>query len=62
MNNVQDNETYRRVHFAVMAIENGAKNMGSSGKEHPTLRDWFLRFLADTNNKLIALKCDKVSW
>ena len=33
MNNIQDNETYRRVHFAVMAIENGAKNLGISGKD-----------------------------
>ena len=33
MSNIQDNETYRRVHFAVMAIENGAKNLGNSGKD-----------------------------
>ena len=33
MNNIQDNETYRRVHFAVMAIENGAKCLGISGKD-----------------------------
>ena len=31
MSNIQDNEIYRRVHFAVMAIENGAKNLGISG-------------------------------
>ena len=33
MSNIQDNETYRRVHFAVMAIEKGAKNLGVSGKD-----------------------------
>ena len=33
MNNIQDNETYRRIHFAVMAIENGAKVLGITGKE-----------------------------
>ena len=33
MSNIQDNETYRRIHFAVMAIENGAKNLGISGKD-----------------------------
>ena len=33
MSNIQDNETYRRVHFAVMAIENGARTLGISGKD-----------------------------
>ena len=33
MNNIQDDETYRRIHFAVMAIENGAKVLGITGKE-----------------------------
>ena len=28
-----DNEIYRRIHFAVMAIESGAKKLGISGKE-----------------------------
>ena len=28
-----DNETYRRIHFAVMAIESGARKLGISGKE-----------------------------
>ena len=28
-----DNDTYRRVHFAVMAIESGARKLGISGKE-----------------------------
>lgn len=35
----KDNEAYRRIHFAVMAIEGGAKKMGISGKEmHDRLR------------------------
>ena len=28
-----DNETYRKIHFAVMAIESGARKLGISGKE-----------------------------
>lgn len=28
-----DNEVYRRIHFAVMAIESGARKLGISGKE-----------------------------
>lgn len=28
-----DNDIYRRIHFAVMAIENGARKLGISGKE-----------------------------
>ncbi len=28
-----DNEIYRRIHFAVMAIESGARKLGISGKE-----------------------------
>ncbi|CAK7074013.1 MAG: hypothetical protein PARBB_03502 [Parabacteroides distasonis] len=28
-----DNETYRRIHFAVMVIESGARKLGISGKE-----------------------------
>lgn len=28
-----DNETYRRIHFAIMAIESGARKLGISGKE-----------------------------
>ena len=36
---MQNNDTYRRVHFAVMAIESGAKNLGISGKDmHDRLR------------------------
>lgn len=31
--NYTDNETYRRIHFAVMAIESGARKLGISGKE-----------------------------
>ena len=31
--NFADNETYRRIHFAVMAIESGARKLGISGKE-----------------------------
>lgn len=31
MNNI-DNDTYRKVHFAVMAIESGAKKLGITGK------------------------------
>lgn len=30
---LSDNEMYRRIHFAVMAIEAGARKMGISGKE-----------------------------
>lgn len=34
-----DDETYRKVHFAVMAIESGARKLGISGKEmHDELR------------------------
>ena len=28
-----DNNTYRHIHFAVMAIESGARKLGISGKE-----------------------------
>ena len=28
-----DNDIYRRIHFAVMAIESGARKLGISGKE-----------------------------
>ncbi len=28
-----DNETYRKIHFAVVAIENGARKLNISGKE-----------------------------
>lgn len=35
-----DNDTYRRIHFAVMAIESGARKLGISGKEmHDRLRE-----------------------
>lgn len=38
MNNT-DNQTYRRIHFAIMAIESGARKLGISGKEmHDRLR------------------------
>lgn len=33
MNMDTDNEMYRRIHFAVMAIESGARKLGISGKE-----------------------------
>ena len=32
MNSI-DNEAYRRVHFAVMAIESGARKLGITGKD-----------------------------
>ncbi len=33
------NDTYRKIHFAVMAIESGARKLGISGKEmHNRLR------------------------
>ena len=31
--NHTNNDTYRRIHFAVMAIESGARKLGISGKE-----------------------------
>lgn len=31
--NIADNETYRKIHFAVMAIESGAEKLNISGKE-----------------------------
>lgn len=31
--NFADNETYRHIHFAVMAIEKGAQKLGITGKE-----------------------------
>lgn len=31
--NYTDDEIYRRIHFAVMAIESGARKLGISGKE-----------------------------
>lgn len=31
--NYMDNEQYRHIHFAVMAIESGARKLGISGKE-----------------------------
>ena len=30
---IRDDEAFRRVHFAVMAIESGAKQLGISGKD-----------------------------
>lgn len=30
---ITDNEVYRRIHFAVMAIESGARKLNISGKE-----------------------------
>ena len=30
---ITENDIYRRIHFAVMAIENGARKLGISGKE-----------------------------
>lgn len=34
-----DNDTYQRIHFAIMAIESGARKLGISGKEmHDRLR------------------------
>lgn len=34
-----DNDTYRKIHFAVMAIESGARKLGISSKEmHDRLR------------------------
>lgn len=31
--NAQDNEEYRKIHFAVMAIESGAERLNISGQE-----------------------------
>ena len=31
--NTTDNESYRKIHFAVMAIESGAKKLNISGQE-----------------------------
>lgn len=33
MKNIQDTEEYRKIHFAVMAIESGAEKLNISGKE-----------------------------
>ena len=33
MKNVQDTEEYRKIHFAVMAIESGAEILNISGQE-----------------------------
>ncbi len=33
MNKGPNNETYRQIHFAVMAIESGARKMNISGQE-----------------------------
>ncbi|MDE6749312.1 MAG: DUF3791 domain-containing protein [Lachnospiraceae bacterium] len=30
---IKDSDIYRRIHFAVMAIESGARKLGISGKE-----------------------------
>lgn len=30
---ITDNDTYRKIHFAVMAIESGAKKLNISGQE-----------------------------
>ena len=32
--NYADDERYRRIHFAVMAIESGARKLGISGVGH----------------------------
>ncbi len=31
--NINDNDTYRKIHFAVMAIESGAAKLNISGQE-----------------------------
>ncbi len=37
---IQNNDTYRHVHFAVMAIESGARRLGISGKDmHDRLQE-----------------------
>ena len=33
MKNIQDTEEYRKIHFAVMAIEGGAEKLNISGQE-----------------------------
>lgn len=33
MENIQDTEEYRKIHFAVMAIESGAEKLNISGQE-----------------------------
>ena len=33
MKNIQDTEEYRKIHFAVMAIENSAEKLNISGQE-----------------------------
>ena len=33
MKNVQDTDEYRKIHFAVMAIESGAEKLNISGQE-----------------------------
>ena len=33
MTNIQDTEEYRKIHFAVMAIESGAEKLNISGQE-----------------------------
>lgn len=33
MTNYSDNDAFRKIHFAVMAIESGARKLGISGKE-----------------------------
>ena len=33
MKNIQDTEKYRKIHFAVMAIESGAEKLNISGQE-----------------------------
>ncbi len=33
MKNIQDTEEYRKIHFAVMAIESGAEKLNISGQE-----------------------------
>ncbi|MDE6269515.1 MAG: DUF3791 domain-containing protein [Muribaculaceae bacterium] len=36
----KDNDIYRRIHFAVMAIESGARKLGISGREmHDRLKN-----------------------
>lgn len=60
--NISDNETYRRIHFAVMAIESGARKLGISGKEmHDRLRKQGL-----IHNRLIkrydALHTQSLDW
>ena len=63
-----DNDTYRHIHFAVMAIESGARKLGISGKEmHDRLlkqgliHRWLIKRYEDLHTQRLDWLADDIS-